>query len=98
MAADARYRLGEALLLKQDFSAAIEQLKPFRDQEPLRNIPQVSNRALLRLGHAYAHAGQWDASRQTLEALVAPIHGAWREDARYGIGWSWQNQANGTTP
>jgi predicted negative regulator of RcsB-dependent stress response len=94
VAADARYRLAEALLLKPDFSAAIEQLKPFSDQQTLRNIPDVSDRALLRLGHAYAHAGQWDASRQTMETLLARYaQSTWREDARYGIGWAWQNQS-----
>lgn len=93
IAADARYRLAEALMLKQDYSAAIEQLKPFRDQEPLKNIPQVSDRALLRMGHAYAHAGQWDASRQAMEALLQRYpQSTWREDARYGVGWAWQNQ------
>ena len=78
--------------MQQDWSAAIQQLVPFRDQEPLKNVPAVSDRALLRLGHAYAHASQWDPSRQALEALVSRFpQSPWLDEARYGIGWSWQN-------
>lgn len=93
LAADARYRLAEASMLLKDYSAAIQQLTPFRDQEPLRNIAGVSDRALLRLGHAYAHAAQWDPSRQALEALLSRYpQSAWRDEARYGVGWAMQNQ------
>ncbi len=66
-----------------------------RDQGPLQNIAGVSDRAVLRLGHAYAYAGQWDASRQAMETLINRYgNSPWRNAARYGIGWSYQNQRN----
>ena len=43
----------------------------FRDNGAFHNIPQVSDRALLRLGHALSELKQWDASRQAFETLVA---------------------------
>ncbi|MBI5758407.1 MAG: tetratricopeptide repeat protein [Planctomycetales bacterium] len=93
LAPEARYRAGECLLLKQDYAGAIKTLQPFRDHAPLQNIKEVSDRALLRLGHAFGHAAQWDASRQTLEVLVGRFGTSpWVDEARYGIGWAWQNQ------
>jgi TolA-binding protein len=92
-AAEARYRAGECQMARQDWAKAIEQWLPFRDQQPLQNVPGLSDRVLLRLGHAQAHAGQWDASRQTLETLIGRFgQSPWRVEARYGIGWARQNQ------
>ena len=92
-AAEARYLAGEASVQQQDWAKAIEKLVPFRDQDPFRNVPEVADRALLRLGYAYAQTGQWDASRQALDALVQRFaQSAWANEARYGIGWAWQNQ------
>ena len=55
----------------------------------------MSDRALLRLGHSLAQAGQWDPSRQAMEALVQRYpQSPWIDEARYGIGWAWQNQKN----
>jgi len=91
-AAEARYLVGEALLQQQDWARAVEALLPFRDLEPLRNVPGVSDRALLRLGYAYAQTGQWEAGRQTLDALVQRYpQSPWVHEARYGVGWAWQN-------
>ena len=47
--------------------------RPFRDDEKLRNIAGVSDRALLRLGHASRESGQWDASRQTHRGARAAL-------------------------
>lgn len=92
-AAEARYRAGECLLAKEDWLQAIARLLPFRDKGELHQVKGVSDRALLRLGHAYARAGQWDQSRQTLEAFVGRYpQSPWFDEARYGIGWAWQNQ------
>ncbi|HEV7406488.1 MAG TPA: tetratricopeptide repeat protein [Chthoniobacteraceae bacterium] len=94
-AAEARAIAAEALMQQQDWPKAIEQLVPFRDDQKLRSIANVSDRALLRLGHALAQAGQWDASRQTMEAVVQRYpQSPWVDEARYGIGWAWQNQKN----
>jgi tetratricopeptide (TPR) repeat protein len=92
-AAEARYRAGECLMHGKDWNKAIEMWKPFRDQQPYQNVPGLSDRVLLRLGTAYALAAQWDGSRQTLETLVSRFpQSTWRSEARYGIGWAWQNQ------
>lgn len=94
-APEARALAGEALVQQALWPKAIEQLLPFRDDEKLRNIAGVSDRALLRLSHAFAESAQWDASRQTLEALVQRYpQSPWIDEARYGIGWVWQNQKN----
>lgn len=92
---EARAIVGEALVQQQNWPKAIEQLLPFRDDEKLRNVAGVSDRALLRLGYAYGESAQWDASRQTLEALVQRYpQTPWLDEARYAIGWAWQNQKN----
>ena len=92
-AAEARYLVGEALIRQQDWPKAVEALLPFRDQDPWRNAPEVADRALLRLGYAYAQSGNWDASRQACEALVGRFaQSPWADEARYAIGWAQQNQ------
>ena len=91
--AQASYRAGEALLLGGDAAEAAKRLAIFRDQEPYRNVHGVSDRALLRLGHALGLQKQWDASRQAHEALVNRFgNSPWVAEARYGIGWALQNQ------
>src|SRR5205085_1838045 len=70
-----------------------KRLAIFRDQPQFHNVPGVSDRALLRLGHALAHLGQWDASRQAHEALAGRFNTSpWIHEARYGIGWALQSQ------
>jgi len=91
-AAEARYLAGEAYAGQKNWAKAIEQLTPFRDQPPLHNVRGVSDRALLRLGYAYAQAGQWGPSRQALEILCQRYaNSPWVEEARYGVGWAMQN-------
>jgi TolA-binding protein len=100
-AAEARYRAAECLLGEPAAAGgaakAIQYLTPFRDQPPLQNLPGISDRALLRLGHAFAQASpaQWDQSRQACEILVQRFpQNPWLHEARYAIGWAWQNQKN----
>jgi TolA-binding protein len=93
LAAEARYRAGESQMEAGQFAKAIELWLPFRDQGPLQNVPGLSDRVLLRLGHAQALANQWDQSRQSHDALLQRFaQSAYRQDARYGIAWSLQNQ------
>ena len=93
LAGEARYLAGEAYLQAKDWNAAIDQLKPFRDQDPWRNLPGLTDRALLRLGQACAEAQRWDESRQACEALTQRFsQSPWVHEARYGIGWAWQHQ------
>lgn len=107
----AQYRAGECLLELGDAAKAVQKLTPFRDKPEYQNIGGLTDRALLRLGHALAKTEQWDASRQTLETLVGRFgNSPWVHEARYGVGWArqklkqydeavnWYNQvANATT-
>jgi TolA-binding protein len=93
LAGEAHCRAGECLLRRGEWAAAVKRLAVFREQEPFRNLPGVTDRGLLRLGHALAELRQWDQSRQALEQLTARFGGSpWLPEARYGIGWAWQKQ------
>jgi tetratricopeptide (TPR) repeat protein len=89
----ALYRSGEALLAQGKAEEAIKRLLPFRDQPPLQNIAGVSDRAVLRLGHAYGQLQQWDPARQTFEQWLQRFgnNNRWSVDARYGLAWALQN-------
>src|SRR5262249_15535456 len=65
--AHAVYREAESLLHQGKADEAIKRLVRFRDFGPFQNLPGLSDRALLRLGHALGEAKQWDASRQAYE-------------------------------
>jgi TolA-binding protein len=93
LAGEAHYRAGECLLAAGKPAEAVKHLSVFRDQPPFQNLPSLSDRALLRLGHAYATLKQWNESRQAHEQLVGRFgNSPWVHEARYGIGWAWQNQ------
>ena len=66
----------------------------FRDNAAFHNVAGVSDRAVLRLGHAYLELKQWEPARQAFETVVARYgnNNAWAVDARYGIGLAFQNQ------
>lgn len=88
------YRSAECLLALGKPDEAQKKLVIFRDNAAFHNVPGVSDRALLRLGHALTQLKQWDASRQSFETVIARYgnNNAWAVDARYGIGWALQNQ------
>jgi cellulose synthase operon protein C len=91
----AHYHTGEAYLQAEQYPEAIKRLALFRDQAPYHSMPGLTDRALLRLGYAHAREKQWDQSRQALEKLVGQFGGSpWAADARYGIGWAYQQQQN----
>src|SRR5207244_3444972 len=93
LAGQAQYRAGECLLKLERWADAVKRLALFRDQPAFQNLPGLTDRALLRLGHALAHLKQWDQSRQAHEQVVGRFGGSpWVHEARYGIGWAWQNQ------
>ena len=92
LAAQGQYRAGECLLEMGEPARAVAKLAVFRDKPEFHNVPGVSDRALLRLGHALAASKQWDASRQALELLTQRFgNSPWVNEARYGIGWAYQN-------
>lgn len=93
LAPEARYLAGECFLRQQDWQAAIDALKGFRDIDALKNLPNLTDRALLRLGAACAGAGQWDQSRQALQTLVDRFgQSPWYDEAKFNIGLAYQNQ------
>ena len=66
----------------------------FRDNGAFHNIAGVSDRAVLRLGHALLELKQWEPARQAFETVIARYgdNNPWAVDARYGVGWAFQNQ------
>jgi TolA-binding protein len=93
LAGQAHYRAGECFLRQGEWAKAAERLALFRDQPAFQNLPGLTDRALLRLGHALAHAKQWDDSRKAHEQVISRFPDSpWVHEARYGMGWAWQNQ------
>jgi TolA-binding protein len=91
----AHYRAAEALLADKQPDMAIKRLVIFRDQGPYQNQPGLTDRALLRLGYAFALTKQWDQSRQAYERMLGAFPASLLQDnARYGVGWSFQQQKN----
>ncbi|HEV3082246.1 MAG TPA: tetratricopeptide repeat protein, partial [Gemmataceae bacterium] len=89
--AQANYRAGECCLQMDDAQGAVKYLVLFRDQQPFQNVPGVTDRALLRLGHAFANLQKWEESRQAHERASGIGNSPWVNDARYGMGWALQN-------
>jgi TolA-binding protein len=91
--AAALYRSAECLMAQAKFEDAKNKLVIFRDNGAFQNVAGVSDRAMLRLGHALAGLKQWEPSRQACEAVVARFGDGnpWAADARYGMGWALQN-------
>jgi tetratricopeptide (TPR) repeat protein len=89
----AHYYAGECAIQQRNWGDAVKYLVKFRDHGPFQNLPNVTDRGLIRLGQAYAQLKQWDASRQANETAAGRFpNSPWVEEARYGAGWAWQNQ------
>jgi len=87
----AHYRAGECLMKEKQWTEAAKRLALFRDQQPLQNLPGLTDRALLRLGQAYANLQDWNQSKQAYERLAAAFgNSSWIDEARYGAGWASQ--------
>jgi TolA-binding protein len=91
----AQYRAAEVHLQNKDYPEAVKRLVMFRDNGKYQNVSGLSDRALLRLGHAYTLLKAWNESYQAFErcANSAP-NGPWFEEARFGMGWAMQQQRN----
>jgi TolA-binding protein len=93
LAGQALYRAGECQIKRADWAEAVKHLAVFRDDGAFQNLPGLTDRALLRLGYALGKQNQWDQSRQAYEQAVNRFpQSPWVHEARYGIGWAWQNQ------
>jgi TolA-binding protein len=92
-AGPAHYHAGECLMARKDYAQAAERWVVFRDQKAFQKLPGWTDRALLRLGHAYEKLKDWDRSRQAYELLADRFRDSpWAAQARYGIAFAWQNQ------
>lgn len=92
LAGEAWCLLAEGYIQNKDWPNAITQLLPFRDKDPWRSLPGLTDRALLRLGFALAQAQKWEESRQAQEALVQRFNQSpWVHEARFGMGLALQN-------
>ena len=91
----ANYRAGEALLQSQQYGDAIKRLVIFRDNPAWNNVSGLTDRGLVRLGYAFASVKSWDDSRVSYERAANQFpNSPWQDEARYGIGWAFQQQKN----
>lgn len=89
--AEARFLGGEAYFRKQDWAKTTEVLSPFRDQPQLRGSGEIAERALLRLGQAFAEQNKFEESRQAYELQLQRFpNGMLANDARYGMAYALQ--------
>lgn len=92
-APQAQYRAAECLLAEGNAAEASKRLALFRDNPMYQNVPNVTDRALLRLGHALATLNQWDPSLQAHQQVVGRFpNSPWLHEARYGTAWALQNK------
>ena len=88
-----RYLAGETAMQKKDWAEAVKQLLPFRDNAAFQDSPGVSDRAMLRLGQAFAEAAQWEQARRSLEVLRQRFQRSdWVPEATYAIGWAFESE------
>ncbi|MCX7590162.1 MAG: tetratricopeptide repeat protein, partial [Kiritimatiellae bacterium] len=93
LAPEAAYLAGEALFRQRNWSKAIERFAPFRDKPPWQNLPELTERALLRLGQAYLEKGDGGSCRQTLQTLIQRFpQSQWLDEALCVIGISLQKE------
>ncbi len=64
-----RYLAGEAAMRDKDWGEAAKHLLPFRDNPTFQALSGVSDRAVFRLGQAFAEAGQWEQCRRSMETM-----------------------------
>jgi cellulose synthase operon protein C len=84
----AMYRAGESYAAAGEHAKAIEKLLPFRDKGELHNVGGVSDRAVLRLGHAQLSSRKPDDAKATFEAHLNRYGNGnpFAPEARYGLG------------
>jgi TolA-binding protein len=94
MQPQASYRAAECQLALGKPDEAAKLLAPFRDKPEWQNLPNLTDRALLRLGFALGQQKQWEPARQAYEQVFNRFgNGPWANEARYGAGWCLQNQS-----
>lgn len=92
LVAQGNYRAGECYLELGEADKAVARFAMFRDKPEFHNLPGISDKAILRLGHALGTLKQWEPSRQALILFTQRYAGSpWIHEARYGLGWAAQN-------
>jgi TolA-binding protein len=87
------YRVAECLLQMGDPTEAIKVLLLFDAETVIPNQPGLTDRARLRFGQSYALLKRWDDARTAFELVTTHSgSGPWVHEARFGIGWTYQNQ------
>jgi TolA-binding protein len=89
LAAQAKYRAGERLMQTKQYAEAIKRFAIFRDVPQFQELIGLSDRAVLRIGHAYVYLKQWEQARQAFDYLTKRYGGSkWAHEARFGLGWA----------
>ena len=84
MAPVARYRAAAYVAGRGEWDNVVARLTPFRDEDALKKLDSVTDKALLLLGQAYAVLGQDAPSTQAYELLLAAFpDSGWRRQAHY---------------
>jgi tetratricopeptide (TPR) repeat protein len=65
----AKVGLGECLAVEKKWPQVVETMLVYRTTPELKRLPEVSDRAMLRLGQAYGQLGQWEPSRLAIDAF-----------------------------
>jgi TolA-binding protein len=87
------YRVAECMLQMGDPAEAIKILLLFDANTIIPNQPGLTDRARLRFGQSYAQLKRWDEAREAFELVTThAANGPWVHEARFGIGWAYQNQ------
>ncbi len=84
----AMYRAGESYAAAGEHAKAVEKLLPFRDKGEWHNVGGISDRAVLRLGHAQLAANKPDDAKATFDAHLARYGqgNPFAAEVRYGLG------------
>jgi tetratricopeptide (TPR) repeat protein len=89
----ARYRAAAWIAGRGEWEKVVARLTPFRDEDALKKLDSVTDKALLLLGQAYAALGQDAPSTQAYEQLLATFaDSGWRRQTHYGEALNLQKQ------
>jgi cellulose synthase operon protein C len=89
----ARYRAAAWIAGRGEWDKVVARLTPFRDEDALKKLDSVTDKALLLLGQAYAALGQDAPSTQAYQQMLTTFpDSGWRRQAHYGEALNLQKQ------
>ncbi|HEV8292619.1 MAG TPA: tetratricopeptide repeat protein, partial [Tepidisphaeraceae bacterium] len=65
----AKVGLGECFAVEKKWPQVVETMLVYRTTPELKRLPEVADRAMLRLAQAYGQLGQWEPSRLAIDAF-----------------------------